>query len=771
MTEFDLTLLKADSTISGTVLDADGQPLKNAFVSADTELGGQSSMEGQESFYGPMPNQGNISDSEGKFTLSVPAGEYFVSASLPPEEGLINPKAQKVSVDPDSPAEVTLQFRAADGVISGQVTLDGSLNEAFVWGWSEDGGASQVITYDGYYSLNVTKGETWHIGAIYETTVKFYRSDENIVSVPSSGAADQDLELLETDITIPAAETATFDATVGQIMRLTDGTEVNMPAYSIATEGNVTVTATPKASVASTATAKPIALAYDLVAKDEQNQTISSFNGSVTIKLYYTEAQLEALGITASDITCSYYDETTGTWRSVDNVVVNPDELSVSFTVNHFTSFAIITGKVGIAADQELDLTLSSPVDNSSVSMDSVVVSGLVSDATATVTASLNEGSPLSLAVDEDGSFSQTITDLQVGANTIQVEAAKGVNTASATRTVYYTLGDGDGLPPAATGVESLLVTMPQSGGPQVRVFDNQGNLQSSFFAYNKDLRGEFNVVTADINDDGYREIITYPSAGFSPQVRVFDHRGTFLNQFYTHQLTFRGGIEVTVADVDGDGVADIISKPLQDGSANIRVFKYNSFTEGFDLLDWFMAYQDDFRQKVNLIAADIDNDGHSEIVTAPAEQGGPNIRIYKYNSTAEQIELLDWFMAYDESFRGGVNISVANVLGDATKEIVTSPSSAGGPNVRVYEYNSATSEIEVLDWIMVYADSFRGQLGVKVADLEGDGDSEIIVSPLSQGGPNIRVLDYSDGNLATQYGFMAYAESFRGGVRVTTGY
>src|SRR3989344_5733360 len=56
----DLTILKADSVISGTVLDADGNPLKGAWVQADTELGGREASETYGYYLGPMFQEGAI---------------------------------------------------------------------------------------------------------------------------------------------------------------------------------------------------------------------------------------------------------------------------------------------------------------------------------------------------------------------------------------------------------------------------------------------------------------------------------------------------------------------------------------------------------------------------------------------------------------------------------------------------------------------------------------------------------------------------------------
>ena len=777
---FDLTLQKADSTISGTALDPDGNPMANAWVNADTKFGSHKS-NNMDYWWGW--NQGKISDKNGKFSIKIPAGEYYVTATLPPDMGYINPEATKVIVDAENPADLTMQFKVADGQISGTVTLNDQPNAAFVWGWSEKGGYSEYTTDDGSYTLPVTKNDVWHVGAIYETTSAYYKSNEYLVDVDDSGAATQDIVLNASSISMPASISTTFTSNTAKNIKLDDGTEINIPASSLsATVVSVTVTATPKAQVPTQASAKPIGIAYDLEARyasgDNSGQLITSFNSDVSIKIPFTQAQLDALGITADDIQPMYYNESTGSWQDVENVVVDDEEdedgnMWVTFTVKHFTNFAITTGKVtqtaGVSAPT---LNVTDPVNNSTVTTNSLLVTGTVSDPTATVTIRLNNVSVGTISVNATtGVFSKTATGLLVGSNIITVDAIKGTASATTvTRTVTYRVASsGDEDSDGATGLELELVTTAVYGGPHVRVFDKDGNLLATFFAYNKNLRGEFNVITADINGDGYKEIITYPSQGFGPQIRVFDHRGQFIDDFFAYQTTFRSGIIVTSADINGDGIADLVVQPKSNGGPNIRVYNFNTTTEAFELLDWFMAYQDNFRGKLNLVTSDIDGDNTAEIILAPAEKGGPNVRVYKYNSTTKKMELLDWFMAYQESYKRGVNIAVADVNNDDLNEIVTAPASYGGPNVRVFQYNTTTKQFSLLDWFWAYKETYKGGVNIKLADINNDSQAEIITTPAGRGGPNVRVFQYSTttGQFNLLDWFMAYKEDFRGGVNV----
>jgi hypothetical protein len=72
----------------------------------------------------------------------------------------------------------------------------------------------------------------------------------------------------------------------------------------------------------------------------------------------------------------------------------------------------------------------------------------------------------------------------------------------------------------------------------------------SQFFAYYSWLRGNFTSVIADIDQDGVSDIVTAPGQGMGPQVRVFDSAGNAKGTFFTHHQGFRGGLNISSVPV-----------------------------------------------------------------------------------------------------------------------------------------------------------------------------------------------------------------------------
>lgn len=157
---------------------------------------------------------------------------------------------------------------------------------------------------------------------------------------------------------------------------------------------------------------------------------------------------------------------------------------------------------------------------------------------------------------------------------------------------------------------KKVVVGAGPGGGPQVRVFSAVGKLEGSWFAYNKDLRGGVDVALGDINGDGSLEVITGPGRGDEPRIKIFTINGELINSFLSYDIKFRGGVSVAAADINGDGRAEIVTAPASGGGPHILIFT----GKGERLSSWF-AYDTSFRGGYKLSLSDLDGDGRAEIL------------------------------------------------------------------------------------------------------------------------------------------------------------
>ena len=346
----DITLRKIDSRITGSVKKYDDTGMENIPVSFDTRSGKKKDTGNKMMWY--YANTA-WTDAEGNFSMNMPAGTYYVNASMPywqaSSQSLINPEEQQKTVDASNPATANLVFRQVDSQISGTVTLDGATTSAYVWAWAEKGGGSDATAgADGTYSVNATKNDIWHIGAVKENDQTVYMSSEYLVETEGNATNTQNISLTAQNWPLPDSISSTFDPTKLKTISLSDGTVISIPANACVTDADnppatVTFTATPSATLPSQKGDKPLWYGYDFSVTEPDGTQVITFNSDITISFPFTDAILTDKGLTEDDLTLKYYNETTGEWEQVATIAIDRDNNTVTISIDHFTVFAITT--------------------------------------------------------------------------------------------------------------------------------------------------------------------------------------------------------------------------------------------------------------------------------------------------------------------------------------------------------------------------------------------------------------------------------------------
>lgn len=181
-----------------------------------------------------------------------------------------------------------------------------------------------------------------------------------------------------------------------------------------------------------------------------------------------------------------------------------------------------------------------------------------------------------------------------------------------------------------------------------------------SFFAFDKNFKNPVNLATY-FKNSYYQLAVVGPRDSGGPQVRLFTLDGKLKNSFFAYDKNLRGGVNVALADVNGDGELEIITGPGKGSEPLIKVFSLSG-----KLKNSFLAYDKNFKGGVNVATGDFDNNGYSEIITAPGQGGGPQIKIFNYQGNLQKS-----FFAYDTSYHGGVRVSVSDINEDGNLEIL----------------------------------------------------------------------------------------------------
>ncbi len=257
------------------------------------------------------------------------------------------------------------------------------------------------------------------------------------------------------------------------------------------------------------------------------------------------------------------------------------------------------------------------------------------------------------------------------------------------------------------------------------------------------------------------RLIAVAPAKGSPPTVRLFADDGTLVGSFDAYASSFAGGVRVAMGDVDGDNVDEVVAVPGPGGGPQVRIFE----TDG-TVVSQFFAFETTSRTGLHVSVADMDGNGTEEVVVSEDAGGGGRVRVFtRAGAVASE------FVPF-----AGTSLSVrvagADLDGDGMGEIVASLGAGSGPRVRVLTLNGV--RIAEFD---AYAPTYDRGVFVSAGDIDGDGDDEIVTGTDQGGGPHVRAFSAEggsasggDGTYKVVASFFAYDPLFRGGVRVTVG-
>lgn len=317
-----------------------------------------------------------------------------------------------------------------------------------------------------------------------------------------------------------------------------------------------------------------------------------------------------------------------------------------------------------------------------------------------------------------------------------------------------------------ATAQKVLLATGPGAGSePLVTVIfqTSQGIQSTSFLAYASNFTGGVRVALGDINGDGVLDVITAPGNGIGPHVRVIDgktlgKKNALLLSLNAFPGWYTTGLFVAAGDLNGDGKAEIIVAPDLGRQPIVRVFD----GKGSNIRE-IMAYDTDFIGGVRVAAGDVNGDGLADIITGAGPNhfygtAGPLVKVFDGSNG----NLLRSFFTEDPSFPGGVYVATGDLNGDLKSEIITGSGNDESPVVRIFDglSNSLLASFAPFDT------GFAGGVRVAVGDINGDNVLDLITSPGPGSEPMVKVFDTS-GTSTPSLNFLAYSSTFSGGVFV----
>jgi hypothetical protein len=368
-------------------------------------------------------------------------------------------------------------------------------------------------------------------------------------------------------------------------------------------------------------------------------------------------------------------------------------------------------------------------------------------------------------------------TDPVQGTFALMPEGTVVVTVGQSTLRISYHGGDDNDVDlyqvPAA-GIPRYAVGAGPGGEPRVNVYDSTGALVRSFLAYDASFRGGVHVASRDVNGDGIADVITGPGFGGGPDVRIFDgDTGKLVSEFLAFEPAFRGGVNVASAFLNSDKFADIIVGAGNTGGPRVKV--YDGQTG--NVLSDFFAYDPNFRGGVSVTGKDYTEQlvaGNYQyingaVITGAGPGGGPHVRYFGAVGQFGYVADGFGFLAYDAAFRGGINVAVFSRPGEfrgpysLPDPVVVAPISGMGPNVRIFGDPSQPSAFREFQ---AYDPRFLGGVAVAVVPIGQYGFGVLVTGAGPGGGPHV-VENASAYDLTVRRSFMAFDPGFTGGVFV----
>jgi FG-GAP-like repeat len=261
--------------------------------------------------------------------------------------------------------------------------------------------------------------------------------------------------------------------------------------------------------------------------------------------------------------------------------------------------------------------------------------------------------------------------------------------------------------------------------GGRLRIFDAGSHaLRRVLAPFGAGYTGPLAVALGAVNRDDVTDVAVAEGPGSPAAVKVLDGKtGRTIASYFPFPRSSRGGATVALADVTGDGRADLIVGSGPGARSEVRV--YDAATR--KLVATVSPFPPSFHGGVSVAAGDVDGDRKADLIVGSGPGTPAKVQVFD----AVTRGLRDSFFPFASSFRGGVTVAAASARGRTNLIVGTGPGTIAV--VRTFAYGQR-SPLWSFD---AFSPSFTG--GATVA---GGPAATVVVGAGTGGGSQVKVLD-----------------------------
>lgn len=239
----------------------------------------------------------------------------------------------------------------------------------------------------------------------------------------------------------------------------------------------------------------------------------------------------------------------------------------------------------------------------------------------------------------------------------------------------------------------------PSGVMPMIEVYRADGTPYAAFQAFTVNFSGGVNVAMADLNGDAIPEVIAGADETGGPHVRVFKAYGAVVSEFFAYALDSSHGVDVAAGDVNADGYEDIVTAVGAGVSKDIVVWTMT----GEEIMRFTAdAFADGVPLQVDLV--DFDDDWQLEFAVATRGEVAPQIAVYDHDGT-----YLASFTPFTETT--GISLASYDANGDYYDDIAVA-SLGDNDDIRMFTKVGVLTAVKTVD---------LGSRGMRIASVDVD--------------------------------------------------